>query len=788
MLKLFKRKPRLDAPEPEERRTALAALDAGAQDDFERLCRTDPDTSVRLAALARLTRVDALAATLDDAAVAGEAAKRLLALTDAGGADSLRDHPAVRRAAVAAAETAEAAAQAAAGIEDAAERAAALLAHPRASIRLAAADTIWEPAVLAALEKGARGADSATHRLARERAALHRSAMANRDGENAHAEEVLAAAITLAHADPHYQARYTALERKWRDAIAAIRATDETLARFGVVARDVEALGARFPARHAVEKAPQVDVQAFGDLVTQAEALGATVADIIAGASAGAEPFEAALRQLRDAKRQADALAARWNVLTDAQPADDALRQRFDAARADVAARAHPFERAATLAEAAAKTLAEALPDASDAATEERKRALSRQRAAVARLIERYAWPDEVAAPSPLTALLEKQTAIENALAQCEVEAAEHAEEAGRALATLRECVERGAAAQAVAQERRVRNLLDTLTRQHAHALRAELAAVSGAVRELNEWRLYAETPKREGLCREMEALAEKPLPATAQIEAVRALRERWKALGGANMGRHRALHKRFEAAAEQAFAPCRAHFKAEAERRRFNLEQRQAIVAALENFLDNNDWEHAHWRGVERILRQARADWRSYHPVDRKAERAIKSRFEALAQRIHGLLKEAWAKHEQAKEAIVAEAAKVRASGDQASAKADAMKGLQRRWKQVGPVPRGADQRLWKRFRAECDAVFEQRTDAMGRHHERRAAIDEAEAIISELARRVDLDASLDRNAVADYAARLDALGSLPKDLRRRADTAIDDADRAVVQSQRGG
>lgn len=784
MLKLFKRKPRLDALEPEERRAALAALDAGAQDDFERLWRADPDTSVRLAALARLTRVDALAATLDDAAVAGEAAKRLLALTDAGGADSLRDHPAVRRAAVAAAETAEAAARAAARIEDAGERAAALLAHPRANIRLAAADAIWEPAVLAALEKGARGTDSATHRLARERASLHRNAMTNRDGENARAEEVLAAAITLAHADPHYQARYTALERKWRDAIAAIRATDETLARFGVVARDVEALGARFPARHAVEKAPQVDAQAFGDLAAQAEALGAAVVDTIAGAA----PFETVLGQLRDAKRQTDALAARWNVLTDAQPADDALRQRFDAACADVAVRAQPFERAATLAEATAKALSEALPDASDAATEERKRALSRQRAAVARLIQRYAWPEDVTAPAPLTALLEKQTAIADALAQCEVEAAEHAEEAGRALATLRECVDRGAAAQAVAQERRVRNLLDTLTRQHAHALRAELAAVSGAVRELNEWRLYAETPKREALCREMEALAEKPLPATAQIEAVRALRERWKALGGANMGRNRALHKRFEAAAEQAFAPCRAHFKAEAERRRFNLEQRQAIVAALENFLDNNDWEHAHWRGVERILRQARADWRSYHPVDRKAERAIKSRFEELAQRIHGLLKEAWARHEQAKEAIVAEAAKVRASGDQASAKADAMKGLQRRWKQVGPVPRTADQRLWKRFRAECDAVFEQRTDAMGRHHERRAAIDEAEAIISELTRRVDLDASLDRNAVADYAARLDALGSLPKELRRRADTAIDDADRAVVQSQHGG
>ena len=127
---LFKRQPRLDAPEATQRLAALTALADGAQDDFERLARSDPDRGVRVAALGRLTRLPPLISLLDDQALAGDAAERLLSLQDHAMPAAAREHPAVLRAAVVCADTADDAAR---GIEDAGERAAAILAHPRSA-------------------------------------------------------------------------------------------------------------------------------------------------------------------------------------------------------------------------------------------------------------------------------------------------------------------------------------------------------------------------------------------------------------------------------------------------------------------------------------------------------------------------------------------------------------------------------------------------------------------------------------------------------------------------------
>ena len=213
-------------------------------------------------------------------------------------------------------------------------------------------------------------------------------------------------------------------------------------------------------------------------------------------------------------------------------------------------------------------------------------------------------------------------------------------------------------------------------------------------------------------------------------------------------------------------------------------------IVTALEGYVADNDWEQPDWRGVERVLRQARAEWRQYHPVDRKSGRELTAHFEQLADDIHGRLKLEWERNIALKEEIVAQAMQVRESGDRVTDQAESMKALQRRWKSVGPLPRRADQRLWKQFREQCDAVFEARTVVRDRHVQRQQTIADAEALITELERRVEIDPSLDRNMIADYERRLHDLGTIPKELARRADEILRDADRIVVsrQSREGG
>ena len=412
-------------------------------------------------------------------------------------------------------------------------------------------------------------------------------------------------------------------------------------------------------------------------------------------------------------------------------------------------------------------------------------RELRRHREDVDRLLGRFAWPEDVPEPQEVAALKQRQRDLATAAAQSETHADALLDQVRDLIAELRQSIEDGAVHDAVERERRLRDLLKGLPRAKAQPFGSDLAELGARVRELREWRTYAQAPQRESLCQQIEELADNPLEAHDQMQAVKSLRDQWNQLGPADTRRDRDLRRRFDRAAERAFETCRTYFKEQAERRAFNLEQRQAIVAALEGFLENNDWDNADWRGVERILRQARNEWREYHPVDRKAGRQLTSRFEELASAIHNLLKEEWDRNIEKKEAIVADAIAIRESGDRVTDQAEAMKGLQRRWKAVGPLPRRADQRLWKQFREQCDQVFEARAVVLDRHSQRRQVVGDADALITELERRLEIDPSLDRNMIADYERRLHALGMLPKDMERRAEEVLRDADRIVVARQ---
>ena len=780
--KLFSRKPRLDAADPAIRTAALADLGDGEQATFARVFRDDADRDVRLKALERLNRPDIVFEGMGDDEVAEAALSRLLSLIDADTPETIRNHPAVQRAALVSAETVEAALAIAPSIADAGALAAALADNPRAQIRQAVAEATWDPATLTEMEKTTRRRDKTVHRVARERLAVLRTASHRRDEEDAQTETILAAAVALEGDDPHYEARRDAIERDWTTHLVAIEATDQELAKFRIVARDLNATRRRFPARRQPPPVhhPEVEVD-FGALLTRAESLLAAVAHSL-------EPGADDKMSVEDARRSVDDLAAEWNAGADAKPPGEELSARFREVMASVAARTRDHERAQDLVPKAKELLARDIPDPEHPrfdTFESAMRELRRQRDDVDRLLGRFAWPDDVSELEEITALKQRQRDLATAAEQSETQADAMLGQVTEKMAALRQSIDDGAVHDAVERERELRDLLKGLPRAKAQPFSSDLAELGARVRELREWRTYAQAPQRESLCQQIEALADNPLEPHDQMQAVKSLRDQWNQLGPADTRRDRDLRRRFDRAAERAFEPCRIYFKEQAERRAFNLEQRQAIVAALEGFLDNNDWDNADWRGVERILRQARNEWREYHPVDRKAGRQLTSRFEELAGAIHALLKQEWDRNIEKKEAIVADAIAIRESGDRVTDQAESMKGLQRRWKAVGPLPRRADQRLWKQFREQCDQVFEARAVVLDRHSQRRQVVTDADALITELERRLEIDPSLDRNMIADYERRLHALGMLPKDIERRADEVLRDADRIVVARQ---
>ncbi len=762
MSRFFKGKDPLASPLAEERLTALANLtDQAAATEQQRLTEvaaSDPDASVRCAAIDHLEDEAALAALLDDPAVATAAAQRL------GGKDSRVDHPAVREARMQAASTSKAALGIASEATEAGELAELYLRCPDA-LRPALMAVLRKSgeAGLAALEKRSRSRDKASNRCARAELERLRTLVKSVGEVGTRAEELLA--VLNKAEDEDLTPRIIHLKKELQGCCQSIQSKAAALAEYGTAAPDLSAwlAAAQYDEAPSSATAPQAKssdasfrtlVQAFEELAEQ---------------MAGGAAFDAL-------KERRDALTAEWLTLADQAQPDDVQHRLFESV-------SHQYRE---LAEAVERCQGLALPteDAPAQITEwpkepealralwTQERATGRQRKALERQLARLNWPDWAKPAESLRqagARIAELQRFEDAVKAHQERLAEQLEAAVREIGTAIEAGRLQGATSALGLARRLeKSLPDHLAAAHRKAI----SRCAAQVDELRDWQTFATVPKRERLVQAMNALAENPLQPREQATRIKALRSEWGALGNPSSSRERSLHNQFNQAAERAFVPCRAYYGEQAELRSRNLAGRQRICEQLEAYLANIDWASADMKAAERILRTAREEWRSLHPVDRNKSKAVETRFERSQERIHAEVKKAWERNLASKREIVAAAEALATSGANMTEQVTAVKRLQQRWRAVGITPRSADQKLWRQFRRHCDLIFSTR-DVQRQQTEHRVdeAVTAAEGICRTLEEALEASASrpCDAALLRRLQAELDEL-ELPERHRRPA------------------
>ncbi len=763
--RLFKGKDSLGSDVAEERRGALAALTAAAaateQGRLAKLAANDPNAAVRRAAIDRLEDESALTVLLDDPAVADAAARRL------GGKDSEVDHPAVRAVRVQGAASPEAAlgiARQAAGPRELADL---YLRCPEA-LRPTLMPVLRQfgEAGLAALEKRARNRDKASNRCARAELGRLRNMVKSVGDVRARAEE-LAAVLSKAEAG-ELTPRIIHLKKELRGCCRSIQAKADSLAEYGVGTPD---LSAWLAAAHYEETPNAIPAPPAAAADASFQSLVQALRELSGQMAAGAA-FEA-VRERREA------LTAEWLTLADHARPDDAQHRLFESVSHQYQALAAAVERCRSLAmPGGAPPPITEWPREPDALRTlwTRQRAAGRQRKALERELARVSWPEWAQPPQPLrqaTARIADLRRFEDAVEAHQERLAAQLEAAVREIAAALEAGRLQGAVSALGLARRLeRSLPDRLATAHRKAI----SRCAARVDELRDWQTFATAPKRERLVAAMSALAERPEPPPEQAARIKALRSEWGALGNPSGSRERGLQGQFNRAAERAFEPCRAHYVEQAELRSRNLAERERICAQLEAYLAKVDWTAADMRAAEQIMRAAREEWRSLHPVDRQGSKAVEDRFERCQARIHAEVKRAWERNLASKRDIVAAAEALAAGDADVAAKVAEVKRLQQRWRAVGVTPRSADQKLWRQFRGHCDRVFGAR-DAHRQQAERRvdAAVAAAEDICRTLQEALEASACEPPDPALAHRLRaeLEGLG-LPERHRRPACAAL--------------
>ncbi len=287
----------------------------------------------------------------------------------------------------------------------------------------------------------------------------------------------------------------------------------------------------------------------------------------------------------------------------------------------------------------------------------------------------------------------------------------------------LKAAIETGDGREAGSLHDRVANDLDDLlamgtSKKRLARLQSDFGTLARDVRVMRAWGRFGADQARERLCEDMEALVGSDEHPEELARRVREARTRWKGLGRGDPAKSETLWRRFDAAATEAYAPCKVYFDQRAEARKSNLERRREIVRQVENFLASADASCMDWRSAVRLRRKLQVDWHQASPVNRKPGKVVAEEYKARLEDMDALLDRERQRCLKQRENLIEEATALADSSGPNEA-AETCKRLQKRWKTTVPCSKAEEQALWKRFRGACDAVFDRRRQAFDQERE---------------------------------------------------------------------
>jgi hypothetical protein len=268
-------------------------------------------------------------------------------------------------------------------------------------------------------------------------------------------------------------------------------------------------------------------------------------------------------------------------------------------------------------------------------------------------------------------------------------------------------------------------------------------------LREMDEWKRFANAAVQEELIAKTEALRAKyPFDAPEQLKPedldhaakeLHEIQERWKQAADAPRAQAQALWHRYRQAADPIQAHVREFFAKRAEERKGNLERKMALIERAEAIADSTDWVK-----TAEEFKKLQAEWQAVGPVPRQETRETWKRFREACDRFFtrrnadlAERKETWAANLAQKEALIARAEQLSMSTDWDRAAAE-IRRLQAEWKNSGPVRRNKSEVVWQRFRGACDTFFDRykRRDQIeleAKQADREALVSEIETLAAE-------------------------------------------------------
>lgn len=217
----------------------------------------------------------------------------------------------------------------------------------------------------------------------------------------------------------------------------------------------------------------------------------------------------------------------------------------------------------------------------------------------------------------------------------------------------------------------------------------------------------------KEGLIKRAEALATAP-GINKALDELTKLHEDWKNIGPVPNDQREPLWQRFIAASDVLHQRRKEFADQRSVVEKANLVVKQALLERVLPFATFETDRVNLWRSKTDELQEIKAEWEAAGLVPRAQADALNKQYWAAYKAFFNRKNEFFksldnekSANVKAKQALIDQAEEAQNNPDQDAARQVIIR-VQKEWKEVGRVPDKLADKLWHRFRAACDAVFE--------------------------------------------------------------------------------
>ena len=234
-----------------------------------------------------------------------------------------------------------------------------------------------------------------------------------------------------------------------------------------------------------------------------------------------------------------------------------------------------------------------------------------------------------------------------------------------------------------------------------------------GRFNELKDLDRRRNQAAKEALITRAEALKDVP-GINKALDELKKLHEEWKNIGPVPNDQREPLWQRFLVASEVVHNRRKEFADTRSAEEKANLQIKKALLERVLPFADFETDRVNLWRSKTDELQEIKAEWEATGPAPRNQAEALNkqywSAYKAFFNRKNNFFKSMDDEKNtnlQAKLVLITQAEEALASDDWEGARNTVIR-VQKEWKDIGRVPEKQADRIWKRFRAACDAFFD--------------------------------------------------------------------------------